>query len=287
MAIITPYVQSIFDYSNLNELFHSIGSFISILLQGNSEALTNVYEQIISTWEKTLAFFSLNVGKTTIIILSLLLIGLVKQFLGGIGNYTATAVVNDNMALQAKSPFFSTLVKNLGRASLYSLIYVPLSAIYDIAFFTLGFYIFFVWMAFVTFPYSILLPLLFTVYSVLVIATKMTFTGNWLPALVVGKCNNRKAMRYTFSPKNKLLGSNFLQYVVLVILIFAANMAAIWLTFGAGLLLTVPSSYLILIAFQLVNYCDTNNIKYFIDRDTIVKPAKEKVRSRQDFFKGE
>ena len=69
--------------------------------------------------------------------------------------------------------------------------------------------------------------------------------------------------------------------------VFLFSAAAVFLTFGAGLLITIPASYLILICMEFVNYCDGNEIKYFIDKHTIIKPDQEKETSREQFLKGE
>ena len=65
------------------------------------------------------------------------------------------------------------------------------------------------------------------------------------------------------------------------------NVAALLCTLGVGLLITVPASFLILISFEFVNYYDREEIKYFIDKNTIVKPAKERALTREEFFRGE
>ena len=67
----------------------------------------------------------------------------------------------------------------------------------------------------------------------------------------------------------------------------AALVLAVLLTLGAGLFLTLPSSYLIVICFEFVNYCDNNDVKYFMDKNTIVKPEREPKMTRERFFKGD
>ena len=76
-------------------------------------------------------------------------------------------------------------------------------------------------------------------------------------------------------------------FSVIVILVFALNMAALVLTLGVGLLLSVPSSYAIIICFELVNYYDREEIKYSVDKNTIIAPARERTLSREEFFRGD
>ena len=115
----------------------------------------------------------------------------------------------------------------------------------------------------------------------------MTMTSDWLPALIRGKMKQGAALRYAFLRKNKNTLNVFSNYSVIVLIIVALNMAAIILTFGAGLLLTVPSSYVMLLSFEFVNYYDREDIKYFLDDRTIISSEKERPLSREEFFHGD
>jgi hypothetical protein len=193
-------------------------------------------------------------------------------------------MLNDKIALQANSPFIGTLVKNLGKASLYNLIYVPLSLIYDLACIAIVYLLFFKVFAFIPLIFEVFL---FVTVIVGLITLKMTYTTDWLPSLVHGKKNNRQAIAYSFSRKNKHTAGVFSNFLVLILIIFAANSAAVLLTFGAGLIITLPASYLLIISFEFINYCDTNDLRYFLDKNTVVKPEKEHTPTREEFFRGE
>ena len=75
--------------------------------------------------------------------------------------------------------------------------------------------------------------------------------------------------------------------MLLVLIIFALNVFSFIFTLGVGALITIPASYVILNCFQLVNYYDREELKYFIDKNTIIKPEKEEIITREEFFKGE
>ena len=46
-------------------------------------------------------------------------------------------------------------------------------------------------------------------------------------------------------------------------------------------------SYIIFICFEFVNYYDREELKYFIDKNTIIKPERERAVTREEFFRGE
>lgn len=78
--------------------------------------------------------------------------------------------------------------------------------------------------------------------------------------------------------------SNFL---MLILFIFGLNMAALICTVGAGLLITVPASYVLLLCFEFVAYYDREEIKYFIGVNTVVNAHTESNLTREEFFRGE
>ena len=209
---------------------------------------------------------------------------LVYRFLMGLGNYTAGALINDKMTLQANSPFIVTMIKNLGRASLYSVIYAPVSFVYEVISVMFIWALFFRWLRFLPILVKIFL---FATLLIGLVAVKLAFTVNWLPSLIHGKQNNRKAIVNNFTQGSNGFASVFSNLLVLTFIIIAINVAAITFTFGAGLLLTIPASYVMLIAFEFVTYYASHSLKYFIGGGAVVGPKKENPPTVEELFKGE
>lgn len=293
-AVIIPTVKSILsfaEYAELKNAFDSIWSSLSSISTETNETMLDGIKNVIVGIENTAAAFrqftSILLQKSGIIALvicSLLVIYLISRFFSGIGNYVLGALVNDKMTLQAKSSFCNTLIKNLGNASLYSVIYVPVAFLFDLVGLGLIWGIVIEALAF--------LPLFIKIFliSVMVVslyAVKFTFTCDWLPALIHEKMNNRNAIRHTFSRRNKQTAGVFSTALVIIILIVGMNVMATLFTFGAGLLITLPASQLILTSYFFVNYFDTNQLKYFVDEYTIIGPKKEKTITREEFFRGD
>lgn len=284
-AIIFPFMQRISNTEPMTELSAASQYFGSAFANLDFEGMHDAWVQITGSLEGLMQLFSTRIGEIVGGLVVIVLVYFVQRFLLGIGNYTAGAMINDKMAMRADSPFIGTLIKNLGDASLYNAIYVPLSTIYDIIAIGLtgaavyGMYVAGIPLLLLVFLFSTIIILLFTI--------KMTFTSDWLPALIYGKMNNRAAMKYSFGYSGKKFADVFSNFLVLVLIILSLNTAAVFLTFGAGLLITIPASYLILICMEFVNYCENNDVKYFLDKKNVVKPEKETVLTREQFFKGQ
>lgn len=283
-AVVIPMLNDIMhttQYADFSETIKTLWSNISNLkteeLQENLSDFRNAMKDFLTM---------LGTDKVNLFALCgtlLAVVYLIYRFLMGLGNYTTGALINDKMTLQANSSFIGTMIKNLGKASLYNVIYVPVSFLYDGLTMVFIWALFFKWLSFLPILIKIFL---FATLLIALVAVKMTFTANWLPSLIHGRQNNRKAIVNNFTIAGKGYASVFSNFLVIILLILAMNVAAVTFTFGAALLLTLPASYVILISFEFVNYYDAHSLKYFIG-DSVVGPKKETPPTIEEFFKGE
>lgn len=284
-AVIIPAVNNIMSteqYASLSDAIKALWTDVSNL---NTELLHDDLSAFRSSFKSFLRMFGTEkAGLFALCAVLLVLIYLVYRFLLGIGNYTTGALINDKMTLQANSPFVGTMIKNLGKASIYNSIYVPVTFLYDAVSLTFTYVLLFRWLRFL--PVLVKIFLLATVMIALT-ALKLSFTVKWLPSLIHGRLNNRKAIVNNFTQGSNGFASVFSNMFVLTLLILAINVMAVAFTFGAGLLLTVPASFVMLISFEFVTYYDTNGLKYFIGGGAIVGPKKENPPTVEEFFKGE
>lgn len=284
-AIITPFVQALTKSPDFISLKEGVKEFFKILVRGEAN-IGNATMQIEKAFNALLSLIEQNSGNIILGIVALILVHTVEKFFTGLGNYAMAAIINDKMSLRANSPFIITLIKNLKMSSVYSAIYAPLSVLYDVIFYSGVFILIFNVLALVHMISVFLKIFLFITFIIVLVSLKMTFTSDWLPSLIRGKMKQGKAMKYTLSRRNKNTFNVLSNFLVITLFIITVNIGAAICTLGTALLLTVPSSYAILICFEFVNYYDREELKYFIDKNTIIKPEKETVLTREDFFKG-
>lgn len=282
---ISPLLRDLIKSEQFNRLLEGIGGFASNLLNGKIDELSTFSQRVKDAYADVMVLLQ---AKTASFILSgfiVLLIYLVAKWFEGLCNYATAAVINDRMALRAEQPFLGTLIRNLKEAVIYNSIYIPLSIAYDLIVGVAMFFLLFFLLNNVL--YFLISIFLFVLAIVLAIMIKMTFTCDWLPALIRGKKGQLGALKYSFVQKGKKPLGVMSNFTVITIGVFAVNAAAIVLTFGVGLLITIPSSYVIIICFEMVNYYDREELKYFLDKNTIVNTSKEHVVTREEFFRGE
>lgn len=294
ISVIAGVLYAVCIYSFLNELTGSspfirliegVKRYFDDFIAGEFADLPSIAEGVKTAFEEFIALFRGELGSLILTLFLMMLVKIVEKWFTGIGNYATAAVINDKMALRANSPFLSTLIRNCKKAALYNAIYAPLSVLYDVA---VAVAMFFILYALVIHGFPFLVAIfLFALILVVAISFKMTFTTDWVPALIRGRMGQGEAFVYTFSRKNKSTLNVLSNFVVLVLIIFSVNVLAVISTFGVAALLTIPASYVIILCFEMVNYFDREQIKYSVDDRTIISPAQEHVPTREEFFRGE
>lgn len=285
-AIVIPFFNRLSGVEYYENIADTLGELINGLLHGNLGdlyPLETYFDAISENFMGLLKYLGEHPADLVLSSLGLLLLGLVGRFFVGLGNYAACAVINDKMAMQANSPFTATLIKNLGKASLYAVIYTPISFVYDAICIILLYLV----LSSTLGIFSLLSLFLFFTCMVLLTGVKMLFTTDWLPAMICGKMSVTRGLAYSFTLKGGSSGGVYSFFASSAVAILALNVLAAISTFCAALIITIPLSYLYLLCYELVNYCDNNEIKYFTDKHTIVKPEHEKETSREEFLRGE
>ncbi len=284
-AVVYPFIMDLINSDQLQLLLDNAWTYLSNLLNGKIEELGQLAENVKKAFGAFMELLQTKLPSFVLSLLLLVLVRIVSKWFEGLGNYATAACINDKMALRAKQPFLTTLIKNLKDAAIYNLIYVPMSVVYDVIVAVAMFFLLFFLLNHVL--YFLISVFLFTLALVFSIIIKMTFTTDWLPSLIRGKKGQRGAFLYTFSRNGKNTLHIMSDFAVLVILIFALNVTVGLSTLGVGLLLTIPSSYVCLICFEFVNYYDREGLKYFIGENNIVSTKKERDLTREEFFRGE
>lgn len=280
-----PFIKELVNSPQLNSLIDGLRTFALSFLNGEVNSLSEISLKVQQAYADFMQLLQTNLTQIVLSGLLLLLIHVISRWFEGICNYATAAVINDKMALRAKQPFLVTMIRTLKESTVYNAIYVPLSIVYDLAVGVgMFFLLFYLLSSVIYFFVSLFLFVTIVLVSVII---KMTFTCDWLPALIRGKKGQLGSLKYTFSQKGKGTLNVASNFVVIVLLIFAVNVAAAVFTLGAGLLITIPASYVLIIGFEFVNYYDREGLKYFLDDNAIVCTAKEKPKTKEDFFRGE
>ena len=192
-----------------------------------------------------------------LVLLGIMVVYLVTRFVDTLFYFAIGSTLNDKMSTYADTPFSTAFITNLGKASAYAGLYVPVVFLFDVL--TIA----------VCCALLMFLPLLaglFLSVTLIVVcqSLKLTFTGPWMPAMTADNKPLREAIRYKNEREKRQISKVFTTYVVSVYLVIIVNVIAAVCTFGSALLITVPASYLLFICQQYVHYYTMKGKDYFI-----------------------
>lgn len=261
-AMLLPELSALAESAPAQQFLAGVEDFFAALFTANTAGLTEAKE-LISTAMK--AFVELLSQRATGVILATVgcvVVYLVKRFAETICYFTVGDVLDDKMNTYGQTPFLPSLVANLGRGSVYALIYVPITFLWDVL--TMG-------LVLLIFSVSGVFTALFLSMTVIVVmqALKLVGTGLWLPAMSADKKTFREALHVGTKQERKQRVKMFGTYIEAVYAVVILNVAAGLCTFGSALIITVPASYFLFICLQYVYYYTVQGRKYFISFDRI------------------
>lgn len=250
-----------------------IRGFFKAIVTGDSVWIHDTFQNSFS--EAFAAFKTLVYESTGAIVgssVGVVLMYLLSRFVNGLGRIAVAGTMNDRMSTFSRTHFGSSYFKNIAKGALYEVIYVPLIFVYDAIAIALC------WLAFFYIPellsingwLSVMLSVSLSILAISCLeALKMTVISGWIPAMIADDKKVTLAFRASFSAR-KHFGRRFASFLVAVYLILTTNVLFAVCTFGSALLVTLPLSFVFLLALQFVQYYEDNQKKYFISSRTIM-----------------
>lgn len=277
-AMVLPEALEILNSSAMQELLTHTKTLFSAFFEADATLLSEAKNAIFSTDGALRKVAEVVLAKATPILFAFIgciCVYLLKRFADTLCYFSVGSVVNDKMSTYAETPFFASYVANLGKASLYAVVYVPVAFALDLL--TVGFLLLLVMTVRI-------FPALFFSMIVLVVmqSVKLTLTWLWMPAMTADGKKLRECFRYADRIEKKQVSKIFATYIVDVYVVVIVNVIAALCTFGSALLITVPASYLFFVCQQYVNYYTIKGKKYFITYDRIASNPDR--GDREHFF---
>lgn len=267
--------------TELQTLKDLVGEFFRALFGGDSVRLESFQTDFTGALTDFSSLIARNGGAIAGAVVGVCLMYLLSRFLNGLCTFTAASIMNDRMGSFARTSFSSAFFKNLGSAALYEIIYVPVSFVYDALSLAGCWFLFFYLPSFLpTWGFvTIVLALSLTIALYICLQSlKMTLISAWIPSILTGREKVAKGLGASIRSA-KPFWKRFVTFLTANYLIVAVNVLFGIATLGSALLITVPLSFLFLLALQCVHYYEDNGMKYFISVHNIVGaegvPAQE------------
>ncbi len=260
--------------AELEKIFSLIPEFFRALVlslaEGNTEALPAFQTEFEAALKAFATLLGSNIGTIIGSVIGVCCMYIMQRIVNGLAQFAVAGTINDRMATYSHTKFAVSYFKNIGRAALYYVVYVPLAFVYDVLSLTAC------WLLFFYIPsllpnygvLGVLAAIALTMTAVILLqALKLTFISAWMPAMIADGKSLFAGMKISFSGKDFM--RRFGGYLVACYLIVFLNVGFALFTAGSGILLTVPLSFLFLLSMQFVNYYETQGKKYFIDKNAV------------------
>lgn len=265
--VLLPNFEYLIEASSLDKLIYSFGDVLKSIFVPEME-----FSAAQAAFSSDLSAFTAYIGENGWKIAGLAgciaAFYFAAMFFNNIADFALGQVVNDYMSSLTETGFTVGVFKNLGKASLYSLIDVAISLIFYVA--AISLCIFFFWLIPVG-PVSLFLSVL---VFILLISVKQVFMSDFMPNIVADHMASDKAFRESVKVPWRDFLRKFNNYVTINIIMLYANVSVGLFTVFTGLLLTFPLTTLILICFRFVSQYTTTGKKYYLAPDEIVRPAR-------------
>lgn len=191
-----------------------------------------------------------------------LVFGFLYRFLLGFYELPLISVFENKMSANAKISYGGKVLTTLGVSLRYSLIKLVCTLLYDTA---ALFIMYGVVKLFGSFNLYVLLPFVVVTLFILLQAFRYSIIALWSPHIVVGKNKVFKSLFPAIKMSFRNFGRVFGAYIIMWVVVFAVNVIVGIITFGAGLLLTVPASMCFVSALNMTLYYSINGISYYVD----------------------
>ncbi|MDE6411406.1 MAG: hypothetical protein K2L02_02590 [Clostridia bacterium] len=269
--IIRLGLDGIFSGSPTKEVAGLIKGFFNAIVTGDSNFLNAFHDTFAVAFNDFKELLLNSTGAIVGTFFGVAAIYLLSRFMNGLGRFAVAGTMNDRMGTFSRTKFSSSYFKNIAKGALYEVIYVPLIFLYDVIMVLVCWFAFFEVPALLSISgwVSVFFSLAFTTTAVACLeALKMTLISAWIPGILADEKGVSLAFRDSLRAK-KHFGRRFASFLVAVYLIIVTNVLFALCTFGSALLVTLPLSFVFLLALQFVQYYEDNSKKYFISSRTI------------------
>ena len=263
-AILLPQLISIINSAPMEAFVKDVKDFFGAFFSVNAAKMQLAQESLLGEDGTIKNVLQLIASKPMPIILSCVgcvVVYFCSKFFDAIGNYAIGGVLNDKMSAYADTGFFTAYVRDFGRACKYSILYSLASFACEIVCVALI-------VLFLATTYVLVAVFLSITAVVVLQSLKMTWLGNWMPAMVDSRESLSDSMKEVHK-ETHFVGKMFSTYLVTCYFVVLLNVAATVFSFGSALIITLPASFVLFICVQFVHYYTVRGKKYFISFDRI------------------
>lgn len=257
LKIIVDLYTDFFESFDLNQLFETINHLINRFVE-------IMFENLSQFW---LSF-----------ILVVLIILIFCSIISNLTIMPTCNTLNYYMGSMNKHGFFAsvgeTFGKNIKAQLSYFLVSLPINCI-NILLLILG-----IRLVSATWILSIFAGFILFLEVVLIYAFKVSLFSSWVPTMVVLNHGVFKSLRVSIKNMFRNFKKVYSSAIGVVITIIVLNLFLALFTCFAGLLVSIPASFLLYSSFGMVVTYESQGMRYYVDVCNVVTPKKREVTDK-------
>lgn len=191
------------------------------------------------------------------------------RFVFGLYELPLTEVLSGYMSSNARIGFAGRYIACLGKSCRFVLVKILYTVVFDCVIFAAVYGLFVLLNVPVV---KLIAPFLIMIVLLVLLGIRYTLIAMWAPHVTLSESGVFAAFGFSVRRAFRHFGSVFSTFLVAWTLIIAVNMLVGIFTFGAGLILTVPTSILFVHLLNMTVYYGKNGKRYYADATTVITP---------------
>ncbi|NCA67222.1 MAG: hypothetical protein EOM87_04060 [Clostridia bacterium] len=236
------------------------------LTKGDSD-FTESFQRASASLGEIAEIFTNNRTRVIWAIAIVMLFVLLAAYVMTLSYVSFSDIINHFMCTNSRFGFLSNFISNLKRSLLYGLMHLLTVSVSNIL---IGYFLLFLTGVLLQAIGILCAPIILTL-GVLLYSLKSTVFAGWLPAIVHDNKKVLPALVAGIRTISERGSEAFLSFVMMHSLALIMVIVFSFTTFGAGLIIAIPTVMMFHRTLELVLYYNANEYKYYVDNEKVIK----------------
>ncbi len=237
-----------------------------IKLTKGDPTFTESFERATDSFENISNIFTNNRARVIWAIVIVVIFVIAGAYAMTLAYVSFSDIINHFMCSNSRFGFLSNYISNLKRSLLYGLMHLMTVSVSNIL---IGYLLMFLTGVLLK-AIGILCAPIILVIGVLLYSLKSTVFAGWLPAIVHENKKVLPALVHGIKHISERGSEAFLSFVMMHSLSFIMLILFSFTTFGAGLIIAIPTIMMFHRTLELVLYYNANDYKYYVDNERVI-----------------
>lgn len=265
-AVLTPTIRIVSEEVTSTGIVYDLKEGFLKLSKGDS-TFTESFERASESFEQITNIFTLNRRKLIASVIVIIVFFFFAAYVMSLSYISYSDIINHFMSCNSKFGFVSNYISNLKRSLAYGLIHLcTITVINGLIAYSLLLLSGLLLKTIGLFSAPIIISLGIVLY-----ALKSTIFAGWVPAIVHENKKILPALIHGIKTTTERGSQAFLSFIMMNIMVYVVVVIVSLTTFGAGLVIIIPTVMMFHRTLELVLFYNANDYKYYIDNETVIK----------------